>query len=95
MQPVCYSGRMLSIGGVMFFKGLIVALWGVIVSVWETWKDKRAEKGIPLKLDERGVYVPDDWPERLERGFRLAGRIALWWIVGSGVLLSTYLYFTV
>lgn len=69
---------MLSIGWVVFWKSVVVAVWIAIVAQWAAFRKRRAEKGLPLTLDKRtGVYVVKDWPDRVERVFRF-GRNAVY-----------------
>jgi hypothetical protein len=84
---------MSSLGVMMFGKALIVAVWGGIASAWASFRKERAERGIPLKQDKNGVYVPNDWAAKVEGAARFIGRafmtmIYIEWVV----LICIYIY---
>lgn len=86
---------MLSIGWVMFWKAVVIAVWAATCEAWSAFKAKRAANGIPLRLNKQtGVYTPDDWPQAVERYVKLAGDVAMYSLLALGAALSLYLYLT-
>lgn len=66
----------MSIGWVIFWKAVVVAVWAAAFARYRAFKRKRKERGLPLRLDvRRGVYVVDDRLERFERNAKLAAYI--------------------
>lgn len=51
---------------VMFGKVLILAICGAIGDAWIAFRKRRAERGLPLKQNKDGVYVPNDWAAKVE-----------------------------
>lgn len=51
---------------VMFGKALILAICGAIGDAWIRFRKRRAERGLPLRQNKDGVYVPDDWAAKVE-----------------------------
>lgn len=85
----------MSIGLVMFWKAVVMAVWAAIVERWQAYRAHRKEQGIQLVLDPRtGVYrAKVDWPEVLERSLRIGRNavytfIAITWAVGIAYYLS-------
>ena len=77
----------MSIGWVMFWKAVVLAVWAVIAERWQAAKKKAATN---LLLDPAtGRYVPDDRPVRIEkwlrRGFYLG--LALLSLTTFGILI--------
>lgn len=78
----------MSIGLVMFWKAVVLAIWATIVERWQAYRQHRKAQGIVLVQDPRtGVYrAKVDWPEVLERSL-IIGRNALytlctvWWAI--------------
>lgn len=77
------------LGEVMFVKGLFLALCAAIGVQWVAFRKRRAEKGLPLKLNPRtGIYEVSDWAAWLERNarglwngvivFAAVGNVAIW-----------------
>lgn len=86
---------MLSIGWVMFWKAVVIAVWVAICEAWSAFKAKRASNGIPLRLDRKtGAYTPDDWPQKVDRYVKFAGNVAMYSLLALGAALSLYLYLT-
>lgn len=54
----------MGIGWVMFWKAVIVGLFSIF-SGW--WAGQKAKRRLTLRQDKRGVYVPDNRLERIER----------------------------
>jgi hypothetical protein len=84
---------MLSLGWLVFFKALVVTLWAATVEVWQAFRKRRAEMGLPLRQDRTGVYVPRDWAETVERTVRTIGRVIM--VIGaicSVTVLSIWAY---
>lgn len=67
----------MSIGWVLFFKSIVVAIWAAIVESWDAFRQRRAEKGIPLRLNRRGVYEARDWAATVENVVRFIGRVGM------------------
>lgn len=64
----------MSIGVVMFFKSLILAIGGGIWEWWLSFKKRHTEKGLPMRMGKDGVFRAYNWPEIFERRARAA-----WW----------------
>ena len=66
---------MLSIGWVMFWKAIVLAVWTALAERWRHYKKQRRAGGIELRYDERrAVYY--DPIQRLESRVKLALWIA-------------------
>lgn len=78
-------GRMAHLTLVMFGKALILAICGAIGDAWINFRKRRAERGLPLRQNKDGVYVPDDWAAKVEALAQGAHRfmlaVAAFWIV--------------
>ncbi len=69
---------MLSIGWVMFWKAVVVAVWVAIVERWQSARRKSRAAGVKLRLDPKtGTYVEHCPYARTELWLRRAC-----WIVG-------------
>jgi hypothetical protein len=51
---------------VMFWKAVVVALWVAGLETWRASKARHREKGMELRQNRRGTYVPYDPYERAE-----------------------------
>ena len=84
---------MLSLGWVVFWKAVVVALFGAATEAWFDFRKKRAQQGLPLRQDENGVYVPYDWAEKVELAIRFAGRCIMnATAVAAAILLAIWFY---
>lgn len=77
----------------MFGKALILAICGAIGDAWIRFRKRRAERGLPLRQNKDGVYVPDDWAAKVEGVARGAHRFmltvaAIW----MAICLSVFAY---
>lgn len=84
---------MTSIGIVMFGKAVILAVWAIGSDRYKDFKRKHYANGQPMRLNRKGVYVPDNrfalfekWAKRTLIG--LACVFALytiwaWWVILS------------
>lgn len=83
---------MLSIGWVMFWKAVVVAVWIALVVRYRAMKAKRREKGVTLVLDpRRGTYYDpfERWEGRLKLAiFALGGLFLIYAAFVVYVLVS-------
>ena len=84
---------MLSIGWVMFWKAVVVAVWILIVERWASFRKRRRDDGLPLKLNRRtGAYEVRDWTGNVDRSVLFlrnciyAVGLTLWTALGAGYL---------
>ncbi len=63
------AAQMQHLAGVMFFKGLILALALAFGGWWTAFRKRRAQNGLPLRRNRiTGVYEVKDWTATVERG---------------------------
>lgn len=78
----------------MFFKTLILALWIELTEQWAAFRQRRRERGLPLKYSRRRkAYVVSDWTAPVHQSavyLRRAcfGLIFAFW----ALLIGAYLY---
>lgn len=81
----------MSIGWVMFWKAVVLAIWAVAVERWQSAKEARREAGIELRFNKQtGLHEPYCPYSRAEK----IGRRVLW-IVGVPVAVACILLFLV
>ncbi len=74
------------LGEVMFLKGLLLALCTAVGVKWVAFRRRRAEKGLPLKLNPRtGVYEISDWAASVERGARGFWNVTLFIVIAANL----------
>lgn len=66
---------MLSIGWVMFWKAVVVAVWLAITESWLAYRKRRKAQGLPMRYSRRiDAYVESDWTEWLDNIARWPAR---------------------
>lgn len=45
----------------MFGKGALIGLWTALAFAWDKYRQRRMERGLPMKQGSDGVYRPSDW----------------------------------
>lgn len=85
---------MLSIGWVIFWKSIVVALWAALAEHWAEFRKRRAANGLQLKQNRRGVYVVSDWAARVENALRRAWNIALWLTIANMIFWLSLIAYT-
>ena len=83
----------MSIGWVMFWKAIVLAVIATAGGLWQGYKAKRRAEGIPLRYDtRRRVYIPDNKLERFELWARrvfyvAAGAFFLFSLLVAGLIV--------
>lgn len=82
----------MSIGLVMFGKGLVIGLFAVFATWWAAFRKRRTERGLPLKQNRNGVYEVSDWAAKAEwLAYRLWHGLLIatvaWWAILLGIWL--------
>ena len=75
---------MSGIGLVMFGKALIVTLWAIAAELWQAYRKRRIDAGLPLKQGAGGVYRVSDWTIRVDTAARWGREVFIymafaWW----------------
>lgn len=61
----------MSIGWIMFWKAVVVAVWIVIVERWVAFRRRRQQEGLPMRYSRRSdSYVVHDWTDWVNTAFR-------------------------
>ena len=75
----------MSIGWIMFWKAVVVAVWIVIVERWVAFRRRRQQEGLPMRYSKRSdSYVVHDWTDWVNTAFRwgkyafFAFALAIW-----------------
>jgi hypothetical protein len=79
---------------VMFLKALLLSFWGWFTVCWVNFRKIRAQRGIPLRLNRKGVYVPNDWAAKVEKAAKLLAKCFMVLVVINAVFwLSLVAYY--
>lgn len=84
----------MSIGWIIFWKSVVLAVFAALLERWTAFREKRAKQGLPLRYSrKKGRYVVFDWTAYAER-FARALRTALYLMAGFwvAILASSYLW---
>lgn len=84
----------MSIGVVMFFKALVMAVLVAIGEAWKAFRKRREERGLPLRKNRQGVYVVSDWAAKLERAAIRTWDAYLWFLFVFTVTLAAWGWWT-
>lgn len=77
----------------IFWKGVVLAVWAATLERWITFKKRRKREGLPLQLNKRtGVHEVRDWTVTVDRAARwmsngaMAFIFLIWTVLGAAFL---------